>query len=227
MEIIRRKHWKKLKSGALRGDLDAQSDLGYYCEVGARDKSGRILTVTDPVAAMDWYQAAAMQGHSGAQLALSNLLSADGVSQDFPQAIYWAKQAVRQGVSAAAFNLGTIYRDLGKPVIAFRWYLRAAALGDADALLQTGLCYLFGFGTTQNFESALSNFEKLLTVDANASSQRSKENARYWTSVLRLIRGPRTKNALAQIRDCLEAANTDDDHEPANDLLNLIGRGQS
>lgn len=107
MEIIRRKNWGKLQSRAESGDPEAQADLGYYYEAGACDKSGHVLTEPDAVAAIAWYQAAAMQGHSGAQLALSNLRSSRGGAQDFPQAIYWAKQAVRQGVVAAAFNLGT------------------------------------------------------------------------------------------------------------------------
>lgn len=97
-------------------------------------------------------------------------------------------------------------------------------MGDVDAWLQIGLCQLFGFGKAQDADAALLSFEKILAAGVSASSPRSKEDALYWMAVLRLIRGPRTKAALAQARSWLSAANTDDDHEQANELLNSIGR---
>jgi len=225
MEIILRRHWTKLNLAAESGDPEAQREVGYYYEFGAKDRSGNVLATASLATAMKWYQASATQGNSGAQSALSTILSSGGeIAQDFPRAIHWAKRAVAQGDSSAAFNLGTIYRDLGKPKLAFRWYQRAGTMGDTDAFLQIGLCYLFGFGTEQDFDSALSAFGRIIASDPATSCQRSKENARYWISVLRLIRGPRTKTAVAQVRSLLEIANADDDHEQANELLNLIGK---
>jgi TPR repeat protein len=156
---------------------------------------------------------------------LSTILSSGGeIDQNFALAIYWAKKAVAQGDSSAAFNLATIYRDLGKPRLAFRWYQRAGSMGDIDAFLHIGLCNLFDFGTKHDFSAALSAFERVTACEPATCWQRSKENALYWISVLRLIRGPRTKRAIAQIRSQLEIANADNDHEQANELLNLIGK---
>ncbi len=46
----------------------------------------------------------------------------------------------------------------------------------------------------------------------------------YWISILCLIRGPLTNRSLVRVRSLLEVANADNDHEQANELLNLIGK---
>ena len=225
MEIILRRHWTGLNKAAIQGDPDAQWELGYFHEYGATDRSGNVLAPASLPTALKWYQAAAERGNSHAQAALSIVFSSGGeIAQNFPLAIHWAKKAIAQGNWSAAFNLGTIYRDLARPKMAFRWYQRAGAMGDTDAFMQIGLCHLFGIGTKQDFGSALSSFERILTADPATSCQRLKENARYWIAVLRLIRGSRKGNAIAQVRSLLEIANADDDHEQANELLNLIGK---
>lgn len=225
MEIILRKHWTKLSLAAARGDPDAQWEMGYLHESGAADRSGKCFTPVDFPAALKWYEASAAQGNSDAQNALSILLSSGGeFGRNYPLAIHWAKMAVAQGNRSAAFNLGTIYRDLDKPKKAFRWYQRASAMGGSDAFLQVGLCYLFGLGTHRDYGSALSSFERIINDDPANSCQRSKENARYWIAVLHLMRGKRSKKSIAKIRSLLEVANADGDHEQANELLNLIGK---
>lgn len=225
MEIVPRKHWTNLNLLAEGGDPDAQWEIGYLCEFGAKDRSGRVLSAPDVIAAMAWYQASASRGNHHAQNALSRILSsAIEIESNFPEAIHWAKKAVAQGDWSAAFNLATIYRDLKKPKLAFRWYQRAAAMGDVDAFFEIGLCYLFGFGIKQNFDAANSSFKRIINDDSNTSCQRSRENAMYWISILCLIRGPLTNRSLVRVRSLLEVANADNDHEQANELLNLIGK---
>lgn len=225
MDVISRKHWNSLRSAADSGDANAQWEIGHCYEEGVKDKSGRLLADANPDAALKWYRASASQGNRQAQNSLGVILSSGGeISKDLPGAIYWLKLAIAQGDSTAAFNLATIYRDMGKPKLAFRWYQKSGAMGDNDANLQIGLCQLFGFGARQDFASALSSFERVITCDPTTCCQRSIENARYWLSVLQLIRGPTTKGKLARVRSLLETANADNDHEQANELLNLIGK---
>jgi TPR repeat protein len=57
MEMIFRKDWNVLRLAAERGDADAQAALGCYYEYGIKDKSGRLLTAANPVAAMKCYLA--------------------------------------------------------------------------------------------------------------------------------------------------------------------------
>ena len=227
MEIIRRRHLEHLELAAKDGDPEAQWEFGYHHEFGARDRSGKVLVKANTAKAMKWYQASAVQGNSNAQNALSTILSSsDEIDRDFPLAIKWAKKAIAQGDASAAYNLATIYRDLGKPKLAFRWYQRAGNMGDTDAYLQVGLCHLFGFGAERDFDSALSAFEHVIASDPATSCKRSKENARYWIAILRLIHGPQTKGSANQVRSLLEIANADHDHEQANELLNLIGKNR-
>ncbi len=225
MNVISRKHWNALMLAAERGDTDAQWELGHHCEEGAKDRAGSIIVAASPESAIKWYQASALQGNRHAQNSLGVILSTGSkIREDFPRAIYWTKLAVVQGDACAAFNLGTIYRDMKKPRLAFRWYQRAAAMGDKDAYLQIGLCQLFGVGTQQHFASARSAFEYVITCDPSTCCQRSIENALYWLAVLQLIRGPMTKSKLARVQSLLETANADGDHEQANEILNLIGK---
>lgn len=167
METIPRKHWTALNALAAKGDPDAQCELGYLYEVGAKHKAGKIVVTPSLTAAMTWYQASADQGNPSAQSALSTALSSGGeIECNFPLATYWGNKAVAQGDASAAFNVGTIYRDMGEPRLAFRWYQRAADMGDTDAFLQIGLSYFFGVGTKQDYGSALSSIERVVADEA-------------------------------------------------------------
>ncbi len=152
------------------------------------------------------------------------LSTGEGIAPDYVAALYWNQLAVEQGVAPAAYNQGTIYRDLNKPAMAFRCYGRAAAMGDYDACLQMGLCCLFAYGTKQDFDKAYGYFERVVKSASRAVSQRSLENALYWMALLDLMGKGRLKRSVVRARKMLEAANADEDHEQANELLNLIGK---
>jgi TPR repeat protein len=227
MDTIAKNKWKKLLALAKAGSSEAQWEVGYYYESGAVDKSGIILTKRNLLKAHRWYKLSAEQGDSGAQVALSNLLSTgDGIDRDYQSAVSWAKKAMAQGSSSGAFNLGTIYRDQGKLKMAFRCYRRAVAMGDNDSLLQIGLCYLFGIGTKQDFREAYTSLNKILAGKPSASCDRTKENALYWMSVIHLLGKGITKKSVARARKMLESAHVDHDHEQANEILNIIGKSR-
>jgi len=227
MDTIAKNKWKELLALAKAGNAEAQWEVGYYYESGAVDKSGIILAKTDLLKAHRWYKLSAEQGNSTAQVAISNLLSTgDGIARDYESAISWAKKAIAQGEASGAFNLGTIYRDQGKPEMAFRCYRRAASMGDNDSLLQVGLCYLFGIGTKQDFGEAYSCLNKIIAGKPSASCDRTKENALYWMSVIHLLGKGKTKKSVPHARKMLESANVDHDHEQANEILNIIGKSR-
>ena len=155
MEIITRKKLNRLLALAEAGSPDAQWEIGNYYEFGARDGLGKVLVKVDTSKAQRLYTLAAEKGNESGQVALSNLLSSgDKITRDYKGAIHWAKRAIAQGSACAAFNLGTICRDLNKPGMAFRWYTKAVSMGDKDAMLVVGLCCLFGYGTKRNHTSA-------------------------------------------------------------------------
>lgn len=224
---IAKSKWPKLLSLAQGGNAEAQWEIGYCHEFGAVDKSGTILASIDPQEARHWYERSAAQGYCAAQNALSNLLSSGDVdSRDYAAAIYWAKKAIDQGDASAAHNLGTIYRDQRKPVMAFRCYQRAVSMGASDSLFQVSLCYLFGFGTKQDFAEAQRCLELIIASDTAAICQRTKEDALYWRAILYLLGLGGAKTSIGHVRQMLESANADDDHEQANEILNILGKGK-
>ncbi len=223
MEQLSKKDWKALLLAAEHADPEAQWELAYYYEHGARSKSGEILTTAARPKALTLYMAAAQKGHVHAQNALSNLLST-GDDPDYHAAIYWGKAAMKQGDASAAFNLGTIYRDMNKPALSYRNYCAALEMGDMSALLQIGLSLLFGYGVVRNIQQAEASFDRILQPEARQSSQRTREDALYWLSVISLMGLSAEKRPVTRTRTMLTVANVDDDHEQANQILNLIGR---
>jgi len=227
MEIIARKKLKHLLALAEAGSAEAQWEIGYYYESGARDGSGKVLVKVDRSEAHRWYMLAAVQGNESGQVALSNLLSSgEKVSRDYKGAIYWARRAIDQGSASGAFNLGTICRDQNKPGMAFRWYTKAVLMGNKDALLTVGLCCLFGFGTRQDFVSANRHLKKLVASKSESVCQRTIENAQYWLAIIHLLGVGGTRRSVIRARTLLEYANADADHEQANDVLNIIGKSK-
>jgi uncharacterized protein len=225
MPINNKKEWNSLLAKARRGDPESQWEAGYYYEEGLVDNSGSSIIKPQPSRAIHWYTLSAKQNHIASQIALGNLLSTgDAVKRDTEAAIFWTKQAIKQGSSSAAFNLGTIYRDLAKPVVAFNWYYRAVKMGDLDALFQLGLCHLFGFGTKTDYQAAKECFNQILSDKAGNICERTLEDAAYWSGIIHLLGIGGTKKSFKKARMLFEKANKDDDHEQANELLNLVGK---
>jgi tetratricopeptide (TPR) repeat protein len=227
MDTISKKRWDELRSLAKKGDANSRYEVGYYYENGGKDESNIVVKI-DPLKALHWYRLAAEQGEMSAQGALCVLLSSgDKVALDFESAICWAKKAIAQGDASAAHNLGTIYRDLNRQTMAFRCYVRAVAMGDNDSLLNIGLCHLFGIGTKKNINEANKCLNTIISGESTATCQRTKENARYWMAVLNLLDLGCTKKSVKRARCLLESSNVDDDHEQANEILNIIGKNRS
>lgn len=222
METLSEKQWHALVKSAEQGSAEAQWELGYYSEHGLRSKSGKVLSKQDRAAAIRWYLQAAKQDYADAKISLSNGLS-DGDHPDYKGAIYWAKSAIKQGKATAAYNLGLIYRDLGKPKAALRYYRLAVALGDVGACLQIGLCHLLGHGTRMDHAAAQECFAKVVQASKEEITQRSREDALYWLALLNLM-GLGKRRDVTQARAMLAQANVDNDHEPANELLNVLGK---
>ena len=225
MRIENKKEWNNLLAKARRGDPEAQWKVGYTYEEGTTNSVGTTLVKSQPSRALHWYTLSAKQGHTGSQIALGNLLSTGHcVKRDTEAAIFWTKLAIKQGSFSAAHNLGTIYRDLKKPVLAFRWYSRAVDMGNLDSLFQLGLCHLFGFGTKTDYKAANECFKQILNDNTANICERTREDASYWYGIIHLLGIGGTRKSVKKARKLLEEANKDDDHEQANELLNLIGK---
>jgi len=90
--------------------------------------------------------AAAKMGDSGAQVNVGYMYdNGVGIKHNRQAALYWYRRAYRRGCSAAANNIGTIFRDEGDFDRALRWFQLAGKLSggdDGDADLEIAKLYL-------------------------------------------------------------------------------------
>lgn len=93
---------------------------------------------------------AASAGNLSAQLNLGfHLATGRGIRQSKEKALYWYKRAAGRGYAAAASNVGCIYRDERRAKLALRWFEKAVALGDDDAMLEVAKLCLRVMGDAQ------------------------------------------------------------------------------
>ena len=82
----------------------------------------------------------------------------NGKTEDYAQAVKWARKAAEMGSSSGQFRLGYCY-DEGLGVTqdyaeAVKWFRKAANQGHARAHFNLGLCYYNGHGVTQDRDQA-------------------------------------------------------------------------
>ena len=134
--------------------------FGAYVTAGDfyRDGTGTTVNYTE---AKKYYELAAKHGVAVAfnQLAL---LYADGngVEKNLEKAKELYLKAVEKNNVAAMKNLGTMLYNSQNYSEAFKWYKKAADLGDADASFMLGWQYEFGQGVTNDMLQAQENYRK-------------------------------------------------------------------
>lgn len=117
------------------------------------------------VQAVEYYESAAMKGHSGAQFCLGCCYNyGEGVTKDYSEAARWYRKAAKQGHVWAQHNLGYCY-EFGDGVCqnhkeAAKWYRLAAEQGFAESQYNLGNCYYFGEGVHQDDKEALKWYYK-------------------------------------------------------------------
>ena len=148
----------ELLEAANRGQLDAQTNLGFMYD------TGKGVTQSNRQA-VNWYRKAAEQGHATAQTNLGFMYeNGKGVTQSNRQAVNWYRKAAEQGYARAQNNLGVMYEN-GKGVTqsnreAVNWYRKAAEQGDATAQTNLGFMYENGKGVTLDDRQAVHWYRK-------------------------------------------------------------------
>ncbi|WP_421169132.1 tetratricopeptide repeat protein [Aeromonas dhakensis] len=118
--------WQK---SAKLGNAEASYQLGQDCRQRHKDK-----LVSE---CLDWFEQAAKRDHANAQLVLGQWYAGQaGADED---AVKWLEKAAEQGNRDAQYQLGARYEQ-GKgvskrPDLALRWYEKAAAQQQPEALL--------------------------------------------------------------------------------------------
>jgi TPR repeat protein len=105
--------------------------------------------------AFDLFAEGAAMGQVGCMLALGYFYDEGiGIRKNKGQAMLWYKRAYRNGSSAAASNIATLYGEQHRDRLAFQWFRRAAQLGDGDANVDLAKCCLQGKGVRRSIPSA-------------------------------------------------------------------------
>ena len=133
------------------------------------------------------------------------------------------QKGIEKGISYAAINLATIYRDRSEFEKAFELYQTAQEL-DKTNLIELAYCYHYGIGTKQDKYLALEIFQKIVNDNSeNRNTEFEVENANYYIGCY-YLEGEIVEKSIESARKYFNKANADNDHRNANELLLIIGR---
>jgi TPR repeat protein len=111
----------------------------------------------------------------------------EGTWKDAKQARHWYELGYKSGSAICASNLATVCRDAGDSRNEYKWYRRAADLGDGDALVEVAIRLLSGKGVRRNLTGAI---RLLKQVEGMADTSEAGRN-----SARQLLRGCEEKTA--------------------------------
>lgn len=141
------------------GNSKAQFSLGYMFDREDTIKNNKL-------AAVKWYEAAANDGNTRAQVNLGRIFEqgAPGVEQNWDAAIRWYQMAADAGDADAQQHLGYLYENgLGlakNPLTAAEFYQAAAEQGRVTAQNNLGRLYQLGNGVQQDTAQAQYWYQK-------------------------------------------------------------------
>ena len=140
---------------AQQGSADAQFDIA------AMHENGRGVSA-DRAKALEWYRAAADQGHARAEKALLRM-------EENQRRFEKTETQARSGDTEAQYNLGNMYLTAtGTKVdlkLAEQWLKRAAKAGHVKAQFKLGHLYYVGLGDDSDAEAAFEWFSKAAEND--------------------------------------------------------------
>ncbi len=123
----------------------------------------------------------ARAGDSSCQLNVGYLYDVGrGVRRSRERALYWYRKGARRREGAAASNIATLYRDEGRPRLAARWFEKAVAWGDFDALLGLAKLYL---GPLKDCARARRALSRIRRHRGHTTEHSQEEAAALWLQV--------------------------------------------
>ena len=151
-----------LDSAANRNHINALKNLGeYYYDEGKWEK------------ALEYYKRLEQLGETDI-FHIVGYIYLDGL-KNVDEAIKYGKKAIETGDKDACFLLGNTYIDTTKKEydLAFYWYERGTKEGSqfiqAACWCNIGWLYIYGKGTSINYEKAFEAYQKSLSLDPDNS----------------------------------------------------------
>ena len=135
-------------------EADAHVDAGRHCE------------------AFRLFHEAARAGHRASWLNVGYCFDVGlGVRRSRERALFWYRKAASKGDGAAANNIGTVYRDEGRPRLAARWFLKAVSMGNTGSLLNLAKLYLGPLDDRAKARAALARVARARDVSVDTQEQ--------------------------------------------------------
>ena len=133
------------------GNEDAIRDEANFIKTIADD----YYSAEDNAKAMEYYLKAADKGNGGAMHLIAKIYFLGlGVSKDINAAKQWLQKAGEAGASSAYKDLAVIAQNENDYTKAMEYYLKAADMGNGEAMCRIGLLYDSGKGVTKNIDTA-------------------------------------------------------------------------
>jgi TPR repeat protein len=132
------------------------------------------------------------------------------------------KAKAKAGDQMAACKVSAEYRIIGRQRLAFRWWKKAADLGDGDAWLEVGYCYHYGIGTRRDLGAAAKAYDA--AVRSQATTVYGMQEAMYHRAVL-LLQNDGSRWSRANASKLLRQASKDGDYPQAEALFSSIKSG--
>ncbi len=133
----------------------------------------------------------------------------------------WRLKALR-GDSTAMSNVAAAYRILRRFSCAARWYRKAAATGDGDAMTDWAYCLHYGMGVRRDERAAEVMYRS--AVRSRFITELSREESMYQLAVLLLAR--QTPGSRRSAMRLLRRAGADGDYPQAARLLQQVAVGE-
>ncbi|MDD2800979.1 MAG: protein kinase [Methylobacter sp.] len=200
---------KQLQEAAEAGDASVQAYLGAMYVLGKG-------VTQDITIGLEWTQKAAEQGNVMGQDYLAHMFfNGLGVKKNEAKGVEWLEKAAAQDYIDAQTRLAERYYEEGTPekiAKAFRWYQKAAELGDAQAQYNLGVMYQKGRNVPVDMDKAFSWYQK----SANQGNILGLYNLGYCH-----LHGLGTTKDVAKAAEILQKA-VDQDYAPAQAVLASI-----
>ncbi len=214
--------WAALLQKAENNDSEAQWEVAERYYNSCRDEKGNTFVEASSEKAVEWFRKSAELGYSAAQNNLGIMLgNGDGVEKNSELALCWLKKAWRCGDPCAPKNIAITYREQGNLKRAFHWFQKCAAIGDDDAVLQSGIHYFWGKGVRKDYARAVTCFRQ--AIKGKSICESSRDNAHFYLA-LAYLDGKGVGKSVATAKKLLKRANVDDDHPAARELLRELNK---
>jgi uncharacterized protein len=212
--------WRSLLARARTRDPEAEWEVADRYADGCKDNRGKMIVKRSAAKAARWFSRAAEHGSAPAQNNLGIVLSnGNGVRKNVQEALFWLRKAFRGGDSCAGPNIAVTYRENGNLKAAVRWFRRAVAADDGDALVQLGIHYYWGKGVRTNPRAAVKCFRA--AAKAKNISGGGRDDAFFFLGIAHL-EGHGVRKSIRNAKKYLQRANIDGDNSAAERMLKKL-----